>query len=574
MELREPGVWIKPFLALALAGMFVACTPPPTPSPPGQPATPTAPISGGTPGTPGLSTAPPGGTAVDTEACADLSSTAVQLPVYANPPDLTQVPGAEPEADQLNEGDRPPTATDPNGVPLADPSLVPIEIVPPGAEDPNAPDAVTFLEPVRTVTGANTGMITEPHVARSGATLFLTWNKGTAQSFDSGATLQYLNPEADLEADTHFCCDQLADYLPAYDMWLWVLQYRRLLTETGRNRIRLAVASSSADFAARRFHYWDFVAQDAGFADGVWLDQTKLGVTDHHVFLSINAYNAKAPFGNGSFRGAVVYRLPIDQLMAGGQLTPTCMTTRNQFDASGYPIHGPYPVAKAKDTMFIAGHVSNSTLAIWRWPDGDAAPTKYLITDSTYNGAWPWSCPTDSAAAKTTDWCGRSDDRMHSGWLNGSEIGFAWNVGPQPLQDRPYPYTWVVRLDTNALGDCATGACVVGHVPIFSQDTAYQYGTLALNGSGGLGAIVQYGGGKYSFGCQALIRDERTASGDLWNYTNVRTSDRDPFEAGAGDYLGIVADAGGWTATCVSVDATQPTRPVSVHVSHFGRNNP
>ena len=69
--------------------------------------------------------------------------------------------------------------------------------------------------------------------------------------------------------------------------------------------------------------------------------------------------------------------------MAGGQaLTPSCFTTLNQPDAYNSPTFALVPVRKAADTMSIAAHHSNYQLAIWQWPDTDAQPVRYLVTEA------------------------------------------------------------------------------------------------------------------------------------------------------------------------------------------------
>lgn len=524
-------------------------------------------------------------TAIDTQPCRLAEARSAELRAYEDPPQRPDVPGAQPTPPiVLNPGRKPPTPDDPDGVVVTDDDLGPTVLLPPGAHDPDAEDPVVLFQQPLTIRGAPASEIAEPEVAVSGESMLITWNWGAAQSFDGGRTASYLNPHLEMTpADDGFCCDQLAEHVPSHDLWIWVLQYLRVETPGGNNRIRLAAARGDAAFAARQFDYWDVTAQQAGFGDGIWLDQPKLGVTERHLYLSINAFHPKEPHGDGQFVAALVMRLPLAELAAGSELQPVCFTTTDQLDAWGQPLFGPYPVRRAADTMYLASHFSRSTLAVWRWPDDAAAPTLQQVSDAdeagrpkSYPRAPLYSCQREGSNNPVmSDWCTRSDDRLHSGWLHGGELGFAWNVSQDASTGKPFPFVWVLILSEERLSSCAAGQCVLAYPHIWHSQTAFQYGTVAPNSRGDLGAVAVWGGGRSYMGCAVLVRDRATPPERGWDLASVAASDTDSRRPASGDYLGITSAGGNdsWTASCMTLSAAGGDNYAEIHAASFGRRS-
>ena len=73
------------------------------------------------------------------------------------------------------------------------------------------------------------GSPAEPSGAKSGNVIFSTSNWIAAISIDSGATFNVIEPTvyagpANLATDGGFCCDQVVQYLPSIDRFVWLLQ--------------------------------------------------------------------------------------------------------------------------------------------------------------------------------------------------------------------------------------------------------------------------------------------------------------------------------------------------------------
>lgn len=540
----------------------------------------------------GATTTPVDGTTVETVECGETTAeTMVEpQPYLAEAPERPDVPGAgQGEEEELNEGVDLLTPIDPDAVIESDEGIDEPVIVPPGAQGDPLPEDVVTHRPVTTVP-SQVSHIAEPNIAVSRATSLMTWNWGAARSFDGGATINYLDPWRQMQepdgtaVDGGFCCDQLAQYVPQSDMWLWVLQSQTLHDDySGGNRIRIAVATGNGTFNRNV----DFVSSGAGLAEEVWFDQPKIGVSDEYLFLSVNAYGAITK----PFVASLVYRVSLAELAGGGESTPDCFTTAGLPDRFGRPIFAPVPVRIARKTMYLGAHYSNSELTVWRWPDDSARPTVHVALDVTADGrpaGYPlptrtdadgrtvldYRCPPGGAYERQTDWCQRSGDRISTAWLANGRIGFAWNVGQDPANGWNYPSVVVRMIDETRLASCAQGGCVVAKPSIRHSDVAYQYAAITPNARGDLGLIVIFGGGQYRPSCQYAIRDADAADDAGWDWSKESiSSTRNAFKPEFGDYLNIWPgpNPDSWTAACMTIQTSDPETPGSAHFLTFGR---
>ena len=484
----------------------------------------------------------------------------------SKPPEPNDIPGAgEPDEEEMNEGEKPPTPPDPSGIVDADAGLPPAAIKPPAAQGQELPTDVVLYRQPASVT--NVSPIAEPNIASAGSATLMTWNWGAARSFDGGTTLQYMNPYKDLSDSTvaapdgGFCCDQLAHHDDARNLWIWVLQYRTAEEHhRGNNRIRIAVAHGNEAFT----NYWDLRSTGSGGlpSDG-WYDQPKIGTTGGHLFLAINVFGPDSPLnGKPPFLADIVYRLDLDDLANGSDTQPDCFTTSGQPDASKTPIWGVVPVRQAIDTMFLGAHFSLSTLAVWRWPDSDTQPTiRYAPAQAngkpeSYPATSKYSCLRTGVTDPDTDWCARASDEITTAWLSGASLGFAWTAAPDPANGWPYPSVWANVIDTTRLDGCIVGGCVVQTPKMRSPTLAFEYAAIAPNSTGELGASVLYGGAAQRESCAVGILGS-SGSTPNWQLTSVATSDREPDQPVAGDYQGIWPASGGatWAAACMLLNS-------------------
>jgi hypothetical protein len=521
--------------------------------------------------------------AQQTTPCARSVASVSQLVVASEPPPF--VPGAGGEDEEHDQGDVPPVPVDPDGE-LPDLGPAPVAPAPGAQNNPGPEDVATYRSPL-SIAERQTLPTAEPNIAVHGERILMTWNKLAALSSDGGRTSQFLYPDnVDKNGnliDGGFCCDQLAQYDANHQLWLWVLQYD---PANGRNRIRLNVALGDDGFDAHTFTAYDFSPQDAGYSSGYIYDQTKLGLSNGYLYLSINV---EAP--TGGIIGAQVLRISLAQLAAGEDVEPACYAPST---AEGKKLWSAMPVRQAADTMYLGAHDTNTTLAIWRWPDTASAPTYLPVVDYLENGnkvAYPghyekgangdsvridYSCPRTGAIGNT-DWCSRpangggsaNDERITTGWLANGRVGFAWDAGQRP-PDIKYPFVWAQEMDVTKLDTCALGGCVVDYLSQRFSDSAIQYAAVTPNAAGDLGAVFLFGGGGFDLTCAVGVHDALTPAGHNWDLAAAASSDRSPPET-SGDYLGIATDPGSksWFGGCMT--ARTGTAPTVVHFMPFGR---
>ena len=537
------------------------------------------------------STAPTQGTAIQTVPCDNIQPLATRPETYlAAQPSSVVVPGAgEEEENDRNEGDEiitPIASGEPiDGNPKLQESVIP---APPigAAEKPT--DVVAF-QPATNIAPAH--QLSEPNVAVDGQNVLMTWNDNAAKSLDGGGHYQYIDSSAQFaeSEDGGFCCDQLVQHDSNHGIWLWVLQSwpanHRQDTKNfgGGNRIRVKVANDSGAF----LRAYDFTAQQAGMPSDAWLDQSKIGLSNSDMYLSLNSYHA-----DRSFVGSVVWRVSLADMAAGQAAETSCFNTTKQVDAYGNPLGAIVPARAAGDTMYLATHYDNSRLAVWSWPDSSPAPMRYLAKTSLQGGPAGYPLPTRTdadgkvrldyhcqitgSADPATDWCAGTDDRITSAWLSGNQLGVAWNAGQDPANGWQYPSIAVALLDAARISACTNGECILAKPSIRAHAHAFGYAAVAPNKRGDLGVVFIYGGGTYQQSCGLGVRNPLADPNNSWDYSaTVFNSDRPPEVARAGDYLGITAGPSdnSWTSACMSLKSQNPSYPdnATVHFQYFGR---
>jgi hypothetical protein len=394
--------------------------------------------------------------------------------------------------------------------------------------------------------------IAEPNVAAKGDRMLVVWNFGAAFSGDGGKTFNYVNPRTKFpSASAGYCCDQVALYVPAKDMWVWFIQYRP--DETERNVVRIAVAKGDEAFDQQRFTYYDFTSADFPSLKGLAareLDFPNLAASDEHLFLSLNVFKER-------YATTVLMRVPLDELAEG-----KVSSVRSFASALG----GIDFTAGATDTMYFAEHVDTSTLRVSRWADNSDDPESIEVAHSSYPRplrGFPYTCGRIGAAIG--DWCRRSDDRLGTGWIADGTLGFAWNSPQDKSRGFPFPFVMVVRIDLDTM--------TVKDEPIlWSSKHAYSYSAFAPNDRGEIGGIVLAGGGERYQTCTTLLSDLESGGG--WDARAAVAGDHDPIQNEAGDYLGMAPAGPGsnlWTTACMALRGGSGYRDVEIRVLKFGR---
>jgi hypothetical protein len=511
----------------------------------------------------------------------------------APPPYLAELPeppiaqgAGQDEEEELNDGVKPVLPIDPNAKPADNNSFGQPELPASGATDNAQPDDIVVYREL-SVTGKSVAHLAEPNVAVNANNLLITWNSGAARSFDGGATTKFMNPydllgsSDEPKVDGGFCCDQLAHYVAAHDMWLWAMQTRPVdvSAHAGGNRIRLMVATGSGDFNT----YYDFASKASGLPGDVWYDQPKIGTSDGFLIMSVNAF---LPDAQGKkFVASVIYRVSLTNMAAGERPAASCFSTYDPVNGS---LFGLVPVRDARDVMYLAAHATNSLLAVWRWPDADTAPRVYGVQEKNAQGnAIGFAYPTDAAGnaayscsrtggSAAANWCLHNDDRISSVFLVNGQIGVAWGAGQSPTSDdvtnRPYPHLVVDLIDEASLPNCLASGCISGHLGLYSKDYAIQVATVAPNAEGDLGMVALLGGGNLKPTCMFYVH--HAGSTTYWESSlSADISPNDTLDSRWGDYTGIWPGPteGAWTASCMTVDGIDPFSTGHVRIATFGR---
>lgn len=397
------------------------------------------------------------------------------------------------------------------------PAYTPKELKP---EDPagsgSAQAPLTFEDYDETDTASPIAHATlpEPSVAENGQTIMTTGNSWMSLSEDGGATFTTVNPTTIFpESYGGYCCDQVLTYVPRYDLFVWLLQYR--LDASGVNAIRIAVQSTQGvrDSNGTAWTYWDFV--NTTFASSGMLDYNDMSFGNSNLYWTSSV-------GGGANR--YVIRVPLAQLQAGG-------TVNFQYTASTNA-YWSHVSQNGRNGVYWAGHVNNSTLQVYNMMDADGF---YSWREVPIN-SWPNGTMT-SIAADGSDWLQDASWKTYirASAVNGNSVWFAWNAAAG--SGFPEPHVQIARINTNTF-------TLESQMQIWNPDFAFAYPYFEMNAEGQLGMIVAFGGGSFDSSSGVgvwgdfVIYYPRLSGASRNNYGHYHTSRRsgsDPMEwVGAG----------------------------------------
>lgn len=312
-------------------------------------------------------------------------------------------------------------------------------------------------------TASNVG---EPSTVVNGQVVFYTGNWYAAVSTDGGKTFQYLDPATVFKQHDppgkQFCCDQVVNYIPQIDTFVWLLQYG---PDTGDNLQRLAFAKS-ADVAQGKWWLADLTTQILG-VQGAFLDFPDLAVGENFLYVTTNVFQPNQV-------GSAVVRLPLAGI------------ENKQVTAQKYVDFGlqSFRVAQnAGTTAFFAAHQNTSTLDVFSWPETEDQPVKHAVGVARWIGGNGYRSRTPDGGR----WLDRADPRITGATLAGNELWFAWSVD-SGSNHRPRPFVQIARLD-------ASNLTLLENINIFDPDSAICYGALSTNAKNEVGISYAIGGG-------------------------------------------------------------------------------
>ena len=330
--------------------------------------------------------------------------------------------------------------------------------------DPPAIDFVT-----NNSLGVGGGSPAEPSGgATGGGVVFVSANWLAAYSKDGGATFTSLNPTTIFPNDAvGFCCDQIVQYVPSIDRFIWLLQ---------GNGVRIASASPAdiINSGGTAWTYWNLTPSVFGENGG--FDYPDLSVGNNYLYMSWNA--------GGSNWGHQVARTSLAGLQAGGTIE---IDFTNPADSRmAWFAH---LVQDPSDEIFWAGHNNNSQMRIFSLKEGS---NTYFWQDI---GISSWST---SGISSTTpdgqDWL--SEVHAVGTWIaggtrTGNQVWFAWTAGTDSNFQQPHVEMVTLNIDNNNPPNINLNQ----QVQIWNNSYAFAYPALATNGcTGEVGLSLEYGG--------------------------------------------------------------------------------
>ena len=321
----------------------------------------------------------------------------------------------------------------------------------------------------------------EPSGARGGGVIFVTANSFGAYSINNGATFIQLDPTTIFpnNVDGGFCCDQVVQYVPSIDRFIWLMQFWR--GTNGENRQRIAAASPAAimSSAGTAWTYWDLTSDVFGINGS--LDYPDLSVGDNYLYMSCDQVGA----------GLLVARMPLSQIGASSSLSVGF--TNPSLSSMAYFGH---LTQNTRDEIFWAGHMSNSKLRIFSLAEGS---NTYFWRDRNLPRSWPTS-GLSSTTPDNRDWLTAARDRSFFAAIGGvhihpspdhgisNHIWFAWHAGTDGFFRQPH--VEMVQVDV------ASNFRIVEQVQIWNNDYAFAYPALSVGGCSGfeVGLSLAFGG--------------------------------------------------------------------------------
>ena len=405
--------------------------------------------------------------------------------------------------------------------PIPPPTAAPQTPAQHGDDAPQAPNDVTIFRQ-HDMSAAEVALnqrssTHEPSVINVGDAVFYTANWYAARSTNGGQNFTYINPYTFFPAAANgFCCDQVTAYAPNQDMAIWGIQYDN---NAAGNVFRVARAIGSAGIAGNSWIYYDFTAQNLGFAAGVWFDFPNMSVSSNYLYVASNAYT-----NSGNFAGNAVWRIPLSEMAAGTTInynifTRTDINTIKLAENSG-------------TTMYFAATPTTTQMRIFRWDDGPGN----INWDTVNLNAFTYF---NSGGVSTTgdgrNWANSADSRPLGAYVAGGVMGVFWMA----RQDGNFPQPYTIHARFNA-----QTRALITQTPIWNPSFAWLYPAVAVNSAGNLGGVIAFGGGTDpnipAFPNKAFwINDDVQNNPGIGGVYTVMTSNAGPASNRWGDYLTI-----------------------------------
>jgi hypothetical protein len=272
-----------------------------------------------------------------------------------------------------------------------------------------------------------------------------------------------LDPTTIFPADAvGFCCDQIVQYVPSIDRFIWLLQ---------GSGMRMATASPAQIISSKgtAWTYWNLTPGVFGEPTGTGFDYPELAVGSNSLYLSWDAGWPGCPTGCNS--GREVVRASLSQIQAGGTIGLGYTTPSDSGNAWGSHLS-----QDTGDEIFWAGHNNTSSMRIYSLKEGS---NTYFWQDV---GISSWSnSGLSSSTPDGQDWMNKL-----SGFPGNAVIGvtrtvnqvwFAWSAGTDNNFQQPHVEMVTLNIDNNNPPNLSVNQ----QVQVWNNSYAFGYPALATN---------------------------------------------------------------------------------------------
>lgn len=399
-------------------------------------------------------------------------------------------------------------------------AIAPQQTVETGGANLNQPETpgtfVLLRDTALAPPGGFSSNVNEPSIGGQADGIFHTHNWYAETSTNNGASWSYVSPfttfaNSPAAFSAGFCCDQRVAQDSSRNLVFWLMQWiKNGSTASSSNGDRLAVAHGQAGLASNTWTTYDFTPALFGLT-GKWFDFPHLQASANDLYFTTNIFST----ATDSYYGALVVRIPLAQLDAGGAITFDYFLVAGSY-GSIMPVNGAAAegTRPGRTTMYFASVFTSTSLKVLTWPEANAAPTVSDVTGLATTIFTACAC----TGPDGFDPCTRANSRAQTGWITDTELGIMW-TSAQNGAARPYPYTRVAILNPATLA-------VISQPDIFSTTSAWLYPAVSVNERGHLGGTIDNLGGNVFPTIRALIRDDFSADPVVsgWETYPVATS--------------------------------------------------
>jgi len=437
-------------------------------------------------------------------------------------PDTFQTAGEEPEPPPLPAGNglkgpRPPISATGVGLPSAAGAAAAPRMLRVGLAQSNDPvlfrtnrpigGPSAFLRPPEP-TGATSFAMQSPPLAQD--VVFAAGNINAAFSIDGGASFATVNPSTIFDFTDGsgnpidgggLCCDQVVQYVPSINRYVWLMLTRPRHVANrgiavGPNRMRIAVASPQdiVESGATRWRFFDLTPAAFSWGDMRWFDYPDLSYGNGNLYVSASVIDPDAS-DMRTARGLMVARIKLADVRDASPMPVEFMSPEFSDVADQGRL-----VQQAGDTALWAGHVTDSRVRVFSWPESADRASQHDVD------IYPWSAGDyESLDPEGRNWLplhqtgaiiagtrragtGAPGDRPQEVWL-------AWTAGRDA--SFPQPYVEVLRVDAERF-------TYISELPVWNPAYVFAYPSLTVNADHEVGMAAAWGGVGANYGNTAV----------------------------------------------------------------------